>query len=715
MQIFVSYEGQRTSLFVQEGTTVQALKLMLRGTIHVQAELHVEAEDGMTREKKTLRLIYNGSELDDKWVLTDVGVFPGSTVRAVIKEEYLPNLYINVAYSEEIIPIVEKISIRHSKVSELKAIVSRKTGLPVGVFRLVNKKGMEMFDGNDLDSYDIKVADEIRMDTWDGWNDFLNLAVMGFTSHAMSKLSSDEHVSRFQMKVAMYIAAHFGHVDLAMRLIKEGIRPYEPVEDHPSRSWCSEIEPHVDSFKTPVHEAAEFGSVDIIRIFVQNNICCIFVEDFNKLMPLNLALRNQRKAVALYLLSKQFTKVEIGNTGKHLSLKLWAKIKFWAEKGRERSFLYHGADKSTLKRGAYVNRGVLVGQGVTVDGFNDSPMSSRPTVKQKTSKVDEIKHIPKPSYLVQREMRIKGHTNGKHRHGIRAGVKSRVHYFDENEEKAHKSESASEASDVLHLPPIRTRPLTRSSSHYELCQGREFEYESRPDTRASSRSAFIATGHVNVREHAEDVDIHDQEAGKKEHMEMYISDIHKTRESESQPAKPLATKPKRKKRMRTVSSPAAVPELNVAQADSPPDPPPRQATKLTTYTNASSPDKPVSRAKRKERSTRSALKLAKAKSEGALIPLPEVSLESGQRPFFYCTSNESDPRLSTLEMVDKYRGMKSRDYAIKCLAAANTFKEKPWLYQVRLAMNLATCGSKRYLRNPRAYSKRDLSNISRSV
>ena len=102
--------------------------------------------------------------------------------------------------------------------SDFRARISRKIGLPVGVFRLMSEAGVEMFDCHTLYDYGVGLGSTIRLDTWDGWNDFLNLTVMGFSSHVMASLMAEEVVAKYQMKVAMYMAAHFGHVDLAVSL-----------------------------------------------------------------------------------------------------------------------------------------------------------------------------------------------------------------------------------------------------------------------------------------------------------------------------------------------------------------------------------------------------------------------------------------------------------------------------------------------------------------
>ena len=42
-------------------------------------------------------------------------------------------------------------------------------------------------------------------------------------------------ICRYQMRVALHICAHFGHVDLASSLLRNGIRSDEAVGEHPTR------------------------------------------------------------------------------------------------------------------------------------------------------------------------------------------------------------------------------------------------------------------------------------------------------------------------------------------------------------------------------------------------------------------------------------------------------------------------------------------------
>ena len=61
-------------------------------------------------------------------------------------------------------------------------------------------------------------------------------------------------------------SAHYGHADLAVSLMRQGIRADEAIGEHPLRLWCQKIEEsHPDSKKAAVHVAAESGQLGVLR------------------------------------------------------------------------------------------------------------------------------------------------------------------------------------------------------------------------------------------------------------------------------------------------------------------------------------------------------------------------------------------------------------------------------------------------------------------
>ena len=113
--------------------------------------------------------------------------------------------------------------------------------------------------------------------------------------------------------------------------------------------------------------------------------------------------------------------------------------------------------------------------------------------------------------------------------------------------------------------------------------------------------------------------------------------------------------------------------------------------KLKKISNRTPVPKPKrsNRKKKFSQTDTAALLIAKAKSEETGIPLPVHSFEE-RKPF-----NLVGLPQDTIEEYEKHRGLKSKDYAIKCLSVASRFKQKAWLQQVRHAMLIASRGVKR--------------------
>lgn len=258
-------------------------------------------------------------------------------------------LHILVAYCEEMIHITESFRVRTMSVSQLKSMVSRKSGLPVSAFRLLSPRGVEMYDSHLLDDYEVGVGDTIRADTWDGLNDFLALCQMGFSKNAIEELEreSDPAVVRYLLRVAQYMAAHFGHVELAMVTLKLGAHPGEGVGEHPFRAWRSSSTRHPDVERAPIHEAAEFGNVAVLRAFLHYDMFSVLYDGWQGLRPLALAIRFKRHSVASLLIAKQWQRVSLESTT--VSLRFMARLKKWANGARERVYYKLGEEHSTFR------------------------------------------------------------------------------------------------------------------------------------------------------------------------------------------------------------------------------------------------------------------------------------------------------------------------------------------------------------------------------
>ncbi|CBY09394.1 unnamed protein product [Oikopleura dioica] len=67
--------------------------------------------------------------------------------------------------------------------------VSRETGLPISIFRLVTSSGIELFDNFLFNRYfELQRGCTLRLDIWDGWKNLLNYALDGQVKSRASNL-----------------------------------------------------------------------------------------------------------------------------------------------------------------------------------------------------------------------------------------------------------------------------------------------------------------------------------------------------------------------------------------------------------------------------------------------------------------------------------------------------------------------------------------------
>lgn len=365
MRVFVLFNGERHCLDVQSGQTVGEMKQMLRRKFDLDT---VQNED---KENDLVMIIrFAGGSLLDDWIYSDLNIASGVTLKCELVENVKSYLNVYCVYSGETLKFTEMFPVFDTKVSDLRSMIMDKTGLHVSVFRLVTQHDeVEMFDCHYLKDYNINIGDTLRLETWDGWANFLKAATRGHltpTLKYMVSLNEDPLVAKYQLRVALFIAAHYGYHQLAALLLKSGARSDEPVGEHPIREWCNR-DIHFDHLKTPVHQAAQNGSLVCLRQFVHHNYACILVKDGNGLTPCNIARRFKQTECFKLLIAEQFRSRSMDG----LTITLYAKIKKWSERAKDRALVFHKHNPSPLllamEKRTY--RKAAVGQKVYVDGY----------------------------------------------------------------------------------------------------------------------------------------------------------------------------------------------------------------------------------------------------------------------------------------------------------------------------------------------------------
>ncbi|XP_055957988.1 uncharacterized protein LOC126824151 [Patella vulgata] len=711
MLLFGIFEGERVTLDVSPGMTVAEFKKILQEKLNI-------SDDLCKFDKTVISLTYARAELRDTWVLSDLGIVHGTTIRIQLKEEENPVLYIQCSHTNETLTIFDNLNVGSMPVKDLRSLVSKRTGLPVGIFRLCTSNGTEMFDCHLLEYYGIEAGSKLHLENWDGLNEFINLASRGFTPQVISQISLDDIHGRYLLKVALYIAAHFGNVDLARSLLKLGGRSDEPIKDPPQRQWCGSLT-HIDSLKAPVHVATEMGNLGVLRLFVNHDITCLMAKDGRGLMPMNIALRQHIKNCAPYLLTKQWTKINL-TKNVAVSVKTYDGIKRWWERAKETAYIKYGLSKSSIKK-RNIDFGPLVSYGVLVDGFSKSSMNGKPKVQ-----------------LVKEE---------KDKRKAKENV---IPTIDENEEDPEmyfknininlpltdRSTIFADRKNVQNIPKS-DRP-----KHYSPTTQTKQAWKAKPDGRGTpGRSSRSTTPDASKKD--------SESSPERDHGFKLPPILERSRRrlvSQSQPALNLSpkgsiklgkgggsrlTKNNKNAFLRTSKpnktltqslpnvnvlppdKPASMPALSIASTDrsemgkSLTDTPGASMSSITEEAQSSDDLPNISKARKKRRGKiPSSVLLSKAQASDSTIPLPLINNESNSRPFFYLNGlREDDVIEPTVDLLTKYKGGSPRERAIRSLVVASNFKEKPWLTQVRMALSLSTTSMKRDVKRIKSSTK----------
>uniref|UniRef100_UPI003AAA5399 protein ANKUB1-like n=1 Tax=Centroberyx gerrardi TaxID=166262 RepID=UPI003AAA5399 len=358
MRVFICFEGSWEPFDVPPDQTVGAMKQMVKDYFHVQL-----SDDKQVHH--CLELSYAGAALQDGWALCDVGIAPGSAIPCLIKNVQKPVMHVFNAVTRETLPIMGSVFLLSASVARLKTMVSLQCGLPVSSFRLSTPSGVTLYDCNQLHDYAIEVGTTLRLDTWDGWVEFLHGCFLGHRLTVQSHLSEEKPLMRFQLRVALYLAAFLGHLDLADWLLERGVHAEEPVGVHPYRLWCHQTA-HPDAGKCPIHVAAENGQLLILKLFITKNLLALACWDPGGRDPLRIAVQHGHRECVRYLATKLCSVVSLPNIS--LPMRTYLQVKHWVRLGQRR------AGSRRCSRAPFRSR---VGDTVLVDGFTQPKMTSK--------------------------------------------------------------------------------------------------------------------------------------------------------------------------------------------------------------------------------------------------------------------------------------------------------------------------------------------------
>ncbi|CAF3277865.1 unnamed protein product [Rotaria socialis] len=428
MRYFIYYPPKRSIRLIDVSENVLVEDVLTL----VKQEFKLNTQNIGTAETSIV-LNYNGSDLKPNWSLVDLSIPSGSIIRCLYREEKAADLYVFCSYNKQIFKLFDSSITTDTNISTVRKKISDKLGLPLSVYCLETYHNKQrLYDEMKLDSYDIKMHDHIYLKVWRGYEKLLNACIKGFTE----QYANDDLTRHYQTQVALYIAAFYGHMELASFSMQQGARSDQPVGEHPSRQWSSKVSSQVlpELLKCPIHIAVERGHVKIVDLFVRQSIICTQVRDpISNHLPYQLALscslktknREEQQAyrvIYFYLHDKEFNlRIPLNANGEYVSdlltstisanavhrrlsnyvyvsLPFYCKIIRWYERAREKVWKKYGGrllyNPSQAKR-IYPTQGLL-GYKVLIDGFNnafDVPIEQLRNVRSGgTTKSDRDNH-----------------------------------------------------------------------------------------------------------------------------------------------------------------------------------------------------------------------------------------------------------------------------------------------------------------------------------
>ncbi|XP_065054181.1 protein ANKUB1-like [Rhopilema esculentum] len=382
MKLMLLYEKKRLVVEVGENDTVKTLKEFFIDHYSLNLKSSGDTEDMI------LRIVYSGSQLKDDWILSDIGILPGSILQCFLQSRDKIFMRAYTPFDQKTYDFTLPLDVEKTNVGEFKSMIQDVSGIPVSVIRLSKiPNGIELFDNRSLDDYDVMIGDTIHVDIWDGMGELLQSAFAGDVTATMNAIISsteDPSLHKYQLRVALFIASFTGSIQLVSQLLKAGARCDDPVGEHPARVWCKNVFSHPLSLRTPAHAAAQTGRISCLRLFIHHNRACILVKDGHGCTPTGVARRYGQRECFKLLIAEQFRKQQYGG----LSLSIYGKVRKWCDRARDR-VAYYRLDPNfpvLLSSVDKTGHAAVVGSPIQVNGFGENIQNS--AIKLEKSKID---------------------------------------------------------------------------------------------------------------------------------------------------------------------------------------------------------------------------------------------------------------------------------------------------------------------------------------
>ena len=367
MRYIAYYETKHFKLDVPPDEDVRWIKTLLREKIGSD-----------TGEKLVLH--HGNTELQDNWVLSKLAcsIPAGSVIHCSFCKNKI-DIELELEYSGKRHSILEEFH-RANTVYDLKCEIQYCLGFPISSFTLYFSN-QKMYDTQLLSEFNIYAPATIVLASWKGWNKFLWCATEGRTKQLASCMERDGLACKYQQRVAMFIASHHNHVDMASHLLQLGVSCSRPVGVHPSKSWCELVQKPHPELVAPIFHAAAKGNLDVVRLFLEEKPELLLNVNSETKSLIDIAITHGHhkcaeymKMVKLRTRSTQFTKYSY-------TWKLIVQLIHWRRiaSGRVKPFKFN-------KHHRKVRLSALTRRGMFIDGVHDNLIGSPQKYNMRTNK-----------------------------------------------------------------------------------------------------------------------------------------------------------------------------------------------------------------------------------------------------------------------------------------------------------------------------------------
>jgi len=192
MRLFIEYPKSTKRLKLDSSDRVSVAHIKSKAADFFHLDLRDIAKDYIK-----FVLIYAGCELQDAWILHDIGIPACSTLKCDLVTKLEPDFYCLVKFKKEKVSLYETgLDPRRSTILELRIFLSNLIGLPLSIFRLKTSSDVCMYDNYTLKEYYLYQYSEFILETWNEWDEFLQNCIKGLFKFFIKKKKNVSLISK---------------------------------------------------------------------------------------------------------------------------------------------------------------------------------------------------------------------------------------------------------------------------------------------------------------------------------------------------------------------------------------------------------------------------------------------------------------------------------------------------------------------------------------